>query len=255
MNKFLITILIFLFICNSSSARNIGETEITTEGGIEVFQEEKYYLLKQNVKIVSDELVLTAQTVKIFFDQDLYDIQELLATEKVDFNSNEYNIKGKGNEVRFNVKNQIIIINGNNSELFLENTKMISDGTINVNNKEGTFYLNGNNSKLISNDLNISGYNILGAFEMFNGKRNISNITVSDKIISSIKTEDIQMYSKKAVYDKKNSIIELFEEVKINRGNEIITGDYGIFNTEKKSYKVSSKNSKKVKVIISNSNE
>jgi len=63
------------------------------------------------------------------------------------------------------------------------------------------------------------------------------------------------MYAKKAIYDKKNSIIELFENVQIERGSEIITGDYGILNTKNKSYKVSSKNSNKVKAIITNTNE
>ena len=71
----------------------------------------------------------------------------------------------------------------------------------------------------------------------------------------NIKTDDIVMYSKKAIYNKKTSIIELFKEVKIIRGNEIITGDYGTFDTNKKSYKVSSKNSNKVKVIIVDSDE
>jgi len=42
------TILIFITF-NPINARNIGETEITTEDGIEVFQDEKYYLLKKNV--------------------------------------------------------------------------------------------------------------------------------------------------------------------------------------------------------------
>ena len=32
-------------------ARDVGQTEITTEDGIEVFQDEKYYLLKKNVEI------------------------------------------------------------------------------------------------------------------------------------------------------------------------------------------------------------
>ena len=63
------------------------------------------------------------------------------------------------------------------------------------------------------------------------------------------------MFSKKAIYNKNKSIIELFEEVEIIRNNETITGDYGILDTNKKSYKVSSKNSKKVKAIILNSNE
>ena len=60
------------------------------------------------------------------------------------------------------------------------------------------------------------------------------------------------MFSKKAFYDREKSIIELFGSVTVKRGNEIITGDYGILDTNKNSYKVSSKNSKKVKAIISN---
>ena len=50
---FKIIIILFFFLL-IFYAREIGETEITTEDGIEVFQNEKYYLLKKNVKIESD---------------------------------------------------------------------------------------------------------------------------------------------------------------------------------------------------------
>ena len=43
--KFLNFVLILLF-SSILSAREIGETEILTDEGIEVFQKEKYYLLK-----------------------------------------------------------------------------------------------------------------------------------------------------------------------------------------------------------------
>ena len=43
---------------------------------------------------------------------------------------------------------------------------------------------------------------------------------------------------------------ELFKNVKVIRGNEIITGDYGTLDTDSNSYKVKSNNSKKVKVIL-----
>ena len=62
------------------------------------------------------------------------------------------------------------------------------------------------------------------------------------------------MFSKKAIYNKANSIIELFEDVKIIRGNEVITGNYGIFNTKEESYKVFSNKNKKVKAILLNAN-
>ena len=49
----MIKLIIFFFITfyfNSAISRDAGETEITTEDGIEVFQEEKYYLLKNMLR-------------------------------------------------------------------------------------------------------------------------------------------------------------------------------------------------------------
>jgi len=255
MIKSLILFLIIFFSYSSAFSRNTGETEITTEDGIEVFQEEKYYLLKKNVEILSDELELKGQIVKIYFEKDLYDIKELIASDDVNFISKEYNLKGKGSEVKFNIKNQKIIIKGLKSELYLENTEMLSDGKISVDNLQGSFLIDGPNSKLVSDNIYITGSKINGSFDIINGERDINNLIVEDEKILNIKTDDIVMFSKKAIYDKKKSTIELFDNVEINRGNEIITGDYGILNTDKNSYKVSSSNSNKVKAIILNSNE
>ena len=255
MIKSLILFLIIFFSYSHAFSRNTGETEITTEDGIEVFQEEKYYLLKKNVEILSDELELKGQIVKIYFEKDLYDIKELIASDGVNFISKEYNLKGKGSEVKFNIKNQKIIIKGLKSELYLENTEMLSDGKISVDNLQGSFLIDGPNSKLVSDNIYITGSKINGSFDIINGERDINNLIVEDEKILNIKTDDIVMFSKKAIYDKKKSTIELFDNVEINRGNEIITGDYGILNTDKNSYKVSSSNSNKVKAIILNSNE
>ena len=75
MIKALFFFLLILLNFKSTFSRNSGETEITTEDGIEVFQEEKFYLLKKNVEILSDELELKGQVVKIYFENDLYDIK------------------------------------------------------------------------------------------------------------------------------------------------------------------------------------
>lgn len=254
MIKSFIFFLIVLFNYKCAIARNTGETEITTEDGIEVFQEEKYYLLKKNVEILSDEFNLEGQLVKIFFEKDLYDVKELIASDSVNFFSEKYNIKGRGDNLKFNIKNQKIVVNGLNSELFLESTQMFSDGEISVDNIKGSFFIHGNNSKLLSDSIYISGSKINGDFEIIDGRRNIANLLVEDGEKLNIKTDGIVMFAKKAIYDKKNSIIELFENVEIERGSEIITGDYGILNTIEKSYKVSSNNSNKVKVIITNTN-
>ena len=56
-------------------------------------------------------------------------------------------------------------------------------------------------------------------------------------------------------YDKKNNIIELFNNVKIYRDNETIYGDYAKINTLDESYKVTSKKSEKVKVLLKEKDE
>ena len=251
MIKFLILFIVLLNFKYAFS-RNIGETEITTEDGIEVFQEEKYYLLKKNVEIISDEFELNGNLVKIFFDEDLYDIKELIASTDVNFKSITYNIKGKGETLKFNIPNEEINVKGEKSELFLDTTEMFSDGSISVNNIAGSFSIEGPNSKLITDEIFITGFIINGVLININGSREISNLEVQGKNILSIITEDTELFSKKAFYDKEKSIIELFDNVKIKKGSEIITGDYGILDTNKNSYKVSSNKSNKVKVIISN---
>ena len=91
MRIFLKIIVLFL-LCDTLFARDKGETEITTEDGIEVYQEEKYYLLKKNVKIDSDNFILNADFVKIKFNESMYDIIELDAKGNVSFISEEYNV-------------------------------------------------------------------------------------------------------------------------------------------------------------------
>ena len=252
MIKYVIFFLIVFLNYKYAFSRNIGETEITTDDGIEVSQEEKYYLLKKNVEIVSDEFELNGDVVKIYFEKDLYDIQKLIASTNVNFISSTYNIKGKGDTLKFNIKKEQINVTGGGSELFLETTEMYSDGSISVDNIAGSFSIKGPNSKLITEEIFITGFIINGILINNNGAQKISNLEVQDENMLTIITEDTEMFSKKACYDKEKSIIELFDNVKIKRGSEIITGDYGVLDTDKNAYKVSSKNSNKVKAIISN---
>ena len=98
--RLIFSIIIIILFSFNIIAREIGETEITTEDGIEVFQDEKYYLLKQNVKILSDNFKLNANDVKINFDKSLYDITEINAKGEVSFVSLKFGFRlgscGKG---------------------------------------------------------------------------------------------------------------------------------------------------------------
>ena len=250
--KLIIKIIILFLISITLNARDIGETEITTEDGIEVFQNEKFYLLKQNVKIVSDNFILNADEVKINFDKSLYDITELDANGNVDFNSNEFETSGSGNYLNFNVKVEKIKVEGEGSQLVTSDVKMFSDGFIEVSNLNGDFLLKGKNSKLINENIIIKAETIDGNFSEKANKKEITYLEVIDNKISYIKNNDTEMYAKKINFDYETSIIELIDDVTIIRNEEKITGDYGTLDTRNNSYKIKSINQNKVKVIIQN---
>ena len=148
-----IILLLLFFSASLLQAREVGQTEITTDEGIEVYQKEKFYLLKKNVEIDTDNFNLKAQKVKAYFDKDLYDIIDIYSEGDVILVSND-GMTVLGNKVDYNVKNQDIYIQGENS--FLESNKftMKSDGFISVNNTTGEFKLLGANSQLISSSEN-----------------------------------------------------------------------------------------------------
>tara|TARA_Y100000590_G_C15503690_1_gene932646 strand:+ start:254 stop:1018 length:765 start_codon:yes stop_codon:yes gene_type:complete len=253
--KYIIFIFIIFIYFKNINAIGLGETQITAEDGIEVFQKEKYYLLKNNVEIISDNFNLNADTVKAFFDKDLYDIVKLYAEGKVFLNSDKRGISAKGDILEFTLKNEKIKIIGVKSELILNKASMFSDGIIEVNNNKGTFFLNGKNSSLNSENITVKGTIINGEFISLNEVNEVTKLDVQDDKISNIKTNKIDMYSLKAIYDKEKNIIELIDKVKVIRGNEIITGDYGNVDIENNSYKVSSNKASKVKVLITQSDE
>ena len=248
----IIKTIIFCFYSFVVLARGEGETEITTEEGIEVFQNEKYYLLKKNVKIESDNFTLFADDVKINFDNNLYDITELNAKGNVDFQSQEYKMKGIGEFLKFEVKIEKLKLVGEGSELITQEIEMYSDGSIEVSNLSGNFILEGLNSKLVGENILIKGRSINGIFSDVSDIKEITLLKVVDENKSYIKNNEIEMYAKKINYNNETSIIELIDDVSIIRNEEKITGDYGTLDTTNNSYKIKSNNQNKVKVIIQN---
>ena len=250
-----LTILLIFLVINGSYARQIGETEIISEEGIEVFQEQKFYLLKKNVTITSDNLKLSGDKVKIYFENDLYDIRKIEAFNNVIFESSSYGLNARGEKIFFELDEEIIIINGMNSILDTKDVIMKSNNEIVVNNTNGEFSLKGSNSSLKTETIYLKGEKIDGIFDTSTNIKDIIRLDVFDENISYLKTNGTEMFANKINYNKDTSIMELKDNVKISRDGEIVTGDYGTMNTQTQSYKVKSNNANKVKVIILNKNE
>ena len=253
--KLFFSLAIILWLSFNVIAREIGETEITTEDGIEVFQNEKFYLLKKNVKIDSDDFILNADEVKINFNKSLYDITELNAKGNVNIKSSEFKMEGNGKNLKFEVQIEKLKVEGQSSELVTEDIRMFSDGFIEVSNFNGNFTLEGKNSKLESKNILIEAEFIDGIFNNLDKNREITFLNIYDKKISYVKNNNTEMYAKKINFDNSTSIIELIDNVTIIRGGEKISGDYGTLDTKNNSYKIKSNDETKVKVIILNNGQ
>ena len=248
--KIFLKLIFILLLTSELLARVKGETEITTEDGIEVYQNEKYYLLKKNVKIDSDNFTLKADKVKVYFNENLYDIVEINAAGNARFRSDLFKMQGSGEYLNIKIILEEIQIKGLGSELITDDINMYSDNSIRVNNTTGNFFLKGLNSKLINENILIQAEDIEGSLDINLDPKQINYLKVVDKKISYIKTNNAEMYAKTINFDKSTSIIELIEDVKIDRNGQVITGDYGTLDTENNSYKIKSKNQTKVKAII-----
>ena len=252
--KFFLILLVINFFSFNSNARETGQTEITAEEGIEVFQNEKYYLLKKDVDIISDNFQLKADLVKAYFDKDLYDIIKIESEGNVKLKSKR-GLVANGNIINFSTKEENISVYGKNSSLIYGNINMYSEEIIKVNNISGKFYLKGPKSELKTDSIQIFGNIIDGMYLNIEGVNEVQTLYVEDKTLANIITETMNMFALKGVYNKKDNIIELFDNVKVIRGEEIITGDYANIDTLNDSYKIKSKNKKKVKALIINTDE
>ena len=108
---------------------------------------------------------------------------------------------------------------------------MKSDNYIMIDDSKGIFKLEGNISELTTDTMNIIGSSIDGSYQEINEINEINNLIVKSDEITEITTDTLKMFSSKAVYSKKDNIIELFDNVKVIRNNEIIMGDYAKINT------------------------
>ncbi len=250
--KLFFNFIIIFVLSTSIFAREKGETEITTEDGIEVFQNQKYYLLKKNVSIISDTFNLNADDVKINFDKSLYDIVEINADGNVEFDSSEFEMAGNGEKLKFEVSEEKLKVEGIGSELITTDTKMYSDGYIEVSNIDGNFSLEGSNSRLVNESILIEAKSIKGIFSNIKDNKEVIFLNIFDEKLSYVKNNETEMYANNIIFDNEISIIELIDNVTIIRDGEKITGDYGTLDTKNNSYKIKSNDQTKVKVVIQN---
>ena len=216
-------ILLLLFLIDSISIglraneNNNYSTKITTDGGITLYQNNKYYELIDNVKINSTNFDLSADNVIAYYKVDLYDLIKVIATGKAKIKTSDGAVIS-GDKIIYEIENGNFTIEGN-----------------------GLFQ---------NNKLTVKSQDIKGEIEEINNKKYIKNVEAKDDKKVYIQNQDMKSYSKSALYSKTNDLLELFDEVEIIKGKEIATGDYATINIETNDYSIKSINNK-VQLLLS----
>jgi len=85
---FLIILNIIFINLKLSAEENLNyDTEITTDSGITLYQNEKYYELIDNVKIKSQNFNLKAENVIAYYKDDLYDLVKIIAKKNAEIDT------------------------------------------------------------------------------------------------------------------------------------------------------------------------
>lgn len=191
-------------------------TIITADDGINVYQDKKYYELKNNVKVKSINFDLNADNVLAYYGKDFYDLTKIIAT--------------------------------GNAEIFTPEGSEIKGDKVIYEIQSGNFSISGNGI-FIDKELVVEGDDIKGQIIEINKIKYVKRVEAKDKKKVFIKNKDMKSYSKSAIYTKENEVLELFDEVKIIKKQEVTTGDYANINMETNDYSIRSINNK-VQLLI-----
>ena len=216
-NKVIIYLAIFIvFYFTKILTFAKSPTVITADDGIEVFQIEKYYNVSKNVDLKSEDFDLKADNLKAYYDKDFYDLIKIIATGDVVIKTNEGSII-RGEKVIYEIPDQKFDIMGS-----------------------GNF---------VNESLTIIGEKIIGSFFKVNDETVVKNVEAEDPQTVFIQNKEMKSYSKSAIYSKENEVLELFDNVKIIKGQEITTGDYANINILTNNYTIKSVDNK-VQLLI-----
>ena len=219
MNKSLLLIIFISFINTNllSKENSKYSTIITVDGGITLYQNEKYYELINNVNIESENFYLKADYVIAYYKKDLYDLVKIIAEGNAEINTYDGSLI-VGDKITYEIESGNFLILGN-----------------------GIF----TNDKLI-----VKSSEIKGEIGEFNKEKYVKIVEAKDIKKVYIENQNMKSYSKSAIYSKENNLLELFDEVKIIKDGEITTGDYANINMETNDYSIKSINNK-VQLLIS----
>ena len=224
--------LLLIFFSNSFSQQIINQKqgdqpiEIYAEEGIEWHKNEKKYLAIGNAKATSGTMSLKADKIEAFYIEESdssMDIKLVKAKKNVIVEDESLKIIG-GKLAEYNLKKDYFSIFGKKITLTSEQNKLYSNEKLEYWRQKGIAIATGKAVAKKANEFTIKANKLVWYLNEVENKMDVKKIFGFENV--SISSQNEVAFSDKALYNKETGICKLFGNVKLQKGESFLTGDY-----------------------------
>lgn len=195
---------------------------ITADDALEWHRGDNYFLARGNAEAVQGEMRMEAQSLKALYidGQDRnFDLKEIIASESVVVRTPE--AAAYGEKAEYDIAGGVAVMTGQNLRMVSEDYVVTARDVFEYHVAEGKLFARGN-AKATSED-NVLNADILSAtFEERDGERTLQTIEAEDNIVITTPTETV--YGDKGIYQSKTNTADLYGNVRIERGPNVLEG-------------------------------
>jgi len=226
-------LVIFFFFPNWINSQQIinqkqnGEpVEIYAEQGIEWHKNDNKYLAIGNAIAKSGKMSVNSDRIEAFYeesDNSGMDIKLVKAHKNVVVTDENLKIVG-GKLAEYNLRKDYFSIFGKNLTLTSQENKLESNKKMEYWRTKGVAIASGKAKAQKGNEFKIEAEKLVWYLNENDKKIEVKKIFGFDNV--SIYTNNEVAFSDKALYNKENGICKLFGNVKLQKGDSFLTGDY-----------------------------
>ena len=226
-------LVIFFFFPNWINSQQIinqkqnGEpVEIYAEQGIEWHKNDNKYLAIGNGIAKSGKMSVNSDRIEAFYeesDNSGMDIKLVKAHKNVVVTDENLKIVG-GKLAEYNLRKDYFSIFGKNLTLTSQENKLESNKKMEYWRTKGVAIASGKAKAQKGNEFKIEAEKLVWYLNENDKKIDVKKIFGFENV--SIYTNNEVAFSDKALYNKENGICKLFGNVKLQKGDSFLTGDY-----------------------------
>ena len=209
-----------------SNSKEDKPIEIYADDGIEWHKNEKKYIAIGNAKAISGSLTLESHIIEAFYDENSdseMDIKKVVAFKDVKISDEKIKITG-GKNAEYNIKKDYFKIVGSKIKLTSESNILNAKKKMEYWRSKNVAVASGKAIATKKDEFVIKGEKLVWHLEQIGDETKVKKIMGFENV--SIQTNNEVAFSDKALYNKRKEICKLFGNVRLQKGDSFLLGEY-----------------------------